>query len=417
MQALDLIAAMGGGAEGVLAYLALARHATVKGPEGGKLTSAGAHVIQKRIGLTHSRAEAALEWLQKCDAKMSQGSARLIMSADEARQRFGNNAVPLHFGYGKSIGRHTKARWWLAPFGRELYLANALVDGVGAGKTSPPLARLYSQVNPDIAAGLTMANARLDAAMLIMNLYRIHLLEECGGVDPRSGIYREWGLATTPTELEFGSREPVCALNSGDMALYEVQVASENVSPSFMASALAYVPDDSERNKRLWCAVCNLKRLGLIYEVLTVWNGNPFETGNAELEYTLYVFDRHARESEPYLQREIHTMGMSLGVLDYYSDFLDPDDSGAPTLLTSGRFRLLAHRKTGAYPVGVFRLRFRANTRDTGIGIEAERQRCLRWANLCRQLGGKPPMSSWTQPSGSGRTSITLEDQAVAPRP
>jgi hypothetical protein len=218
IQALDLIAATGGGAEGVLGYLVLARHATVKGPEDGRLTSAGASAIQKRVGVTRNRAEAALDWLRESEAPGGTGTP-FIASADEVRGRAGVEAVPEHFGHGKNNSKHTKVRWWLAPFKAPLYLANALIDGVGAGKESPPLARLYSQSEPDICAGITMGQARLDAAMMLMHLYRHHVLAECGGVDPRSGLYREWQLAETPTELQWSSREPVMALDGSNAAL------------------------------------------------------------------------------------------------------------------------------------------------------------------------------------------------------
>jgi hypothetical protein len=140
-----------------------------------------------------------------------------------------------------------------------------------------------------------------------------------------------------------------------------------------------------------------LKRLGLVYEVLTVWNRDPLKSKTAELQYTLYIFDRHARDAEPYLQREIHKMAMKLGEIDYGDLGLD-DDRGEPSLISSGRFRFIAIKKTGAYPLGVFRLRFRPKTKDTGTWIEGERQRCLSWANSCLRLVGKPPMAEWAQP-------------------
>ena len=143
MHALDLIAAKGGGADEVLGYLVLARHATGKDPEEGRLTSAGAFTIQNKAGLTRSRAEAALDWLQEPTAQMPDGSVmRFIVPAGEARAQLGIEAVPEHFGYGKSNSKRTKVRWWLNPFGDPLYLANALIDGIGAGKETPPLARL-----------------------------------------------------------------------------------------------------------------------------------------------------------------------------------------------------------------------------------------------------------------------------------
>jgi hypothetical protein len=395
MEALDLIALMGGGAEAVTGYLVLARHATVEGPDGGRLTAAGAFAIQKKAGLPRSKAEAVLDWLQTPAVQMADGSRlRFIAPADEARAQLGAGRVPEQFGPGKNNSKSTKVRWWLNPCTEPIYLANALVDGIGAGTQCPPLARIYLQSEPDFASGITMAEARLDTVMLLLHLYQNDRLEECGGVDPRSGLYREWKLAETPTELEFTSREPVMAVDGSNAALYEIEgTATTMIWTQFADKALAYISDDGEQHLRFWCAFHNLKRLGLVYEVLTVWNRSPLKSKTAELQYTLYIFDRHAREGEPYLQREIHAMAMELDEIDYADLVPDASNGGEPALLTSGRFRYIAIKKTGAYPLGVFRLRFRPKTRDTGLGIEAERRRCLLWANACRRIAGKPPMA------------------------
>jgi len=401
IEALDLIAARGGGADAVLTYLVLARHATGKDPEEGSLTSAGAFAVQNKAGLTSGRAGAALDWLQGNATGVPDGSWEpFIVPADEVRAQLGAEAVPEHLGHGKNNSKCTKVRWWLNQCGEPLYLANALVDGIGAGKECPPLTRLYWQSEPDAEAGITMAEARLDAVMLLMHLYQNDRLEECGGVDPRSGLYREWKLAETPTELELSSREPVMALDGSKAALYEVEGGSSMMWIQFADRALAYISDEGERRQRFWCAFHNLKRLGLVYEVLTVWNRSPLTSKNAELLYTLYIFDRHAREGEPYLQREIHSMALELGEIVYVD--LVPDADSEATLLTSHRFRFIANRKTGAYPLGVFRLRFRPKTRDTGLGIEAERRRCLHWGNACRRIAEKPLMAEWTQPQQQG---------------
>jgi hypothetical protein len=116
----------------------LARHATAKPLKEGKLSAAGANAIQKRAGLTNPRAVAALDWLRKPEKQMSDGNGtRFISCAEEVRERAGSQAVPEHFGHGKNNSKRTKVRWWLAPFKDPLYLANALIDGIGAGKETP----------------------------------------------------------------------------------------------------------------------------------------------------------------------------------------------------------------------------------------------------------------------------------------
>jgi len=104
--------------------------------------------------------------------------------------------------------------------------------------------------------------------------------------------------------------------------------------------------------------------------------------------YTLYVFDRHARESEPYLSRAIHAAALRRGTLDAYEEF--PPGAGAwedsGNIVGTGRFRYVATKKDGGFPIGIYRLRFRPHTKDTGKGMDAERRRVAEWAGPLSRL-------------------------------
>ena len=118
----------------------------------------------------------------------------------------------------------------------------------------------------------------------------------------------------------------------------------------------------------------------------------------AEPLYTLYVHDRHARESEPYLQKEIHSAALRRGDMDEHVEFAHLGmekmgiygseggniigEAGQPT----GRFRYIANKKAGAFPIGIYRLRFRPKTRDTGRGMAAEKQRVDSWINSLKKI-------------------------------
>ncbi len=403
VQAIDQIAAQGGMAEDILGYLVLARHASVKVPHAGRLTCAGGLALQKNLGIGRRKAEAALDWLSHNSAELPDGStAHFIVEAEKARERFGPERVPAHFGRSNSLA--TKVRWLLSARGDPVNLANALIDGIGKGKDNPPLTRIYNDVQPDFDNGIGMQQARLDATVLLVHLYRNTALEECGGVDPRSGLYREWAVVDDDATEGWLDRPPVMELEGTNAALYEVAGKSATVFLSFAATALAYVPDPVERERRFWCAFDNLLRLDFVYEVLTVWSGNPVRADKkkakqAELLYTLYIFDRHAREQEPYLQRDIHSMALNRGDIDPLEMGFDSLQRHQDSLIGSGRFRFVAVPKIGAYPVGVFRPRFRAKDQETGRGIEAEQQRYLTWANHLRRISGRPPLTEWARPS------------------
>jgi hypothetical protein len=134
--------------------------------------------------------------------------------------------------------------------------------------------------------------------------------------------------------------------------------------------------------------------------VLTVWDSDPVKNAEAELQYTLYIHDRHAREGEPYIQKEVHTAAFALGVRKRFFDFYpnsdeyeyeyvreyEYEDDHHSSFINSRRFRFIASRQGGGYPVGVFRLRFRARDRDTGLGISAEKRRCEEWTGILKRL-------------------------------
>ena len=63
--------------------------------------------------------------------------------------------------------------------------------------------------------------------------------------------------------------------------------------------------------------------------------------------------------------------------MDRDAEFSDDGDSN----LRSGKFRYIANSKHGGYPIGIYRLKYRAKTSDTGKGIEAERTRVSHWKN------------------------------------
>lgn len=382
---LDSIARAGGQAEAVLGYLVLSRHTKGKGSDSGKFTAASAQAISEKAGLIRTKAEKALEWLSTHYPSLSPGDKKtpFIVSANEARKQ--SPHIPEHFG--KARAKQTQIRWVLDPGENLLYLANALVDGIGKGKFNPPLQRIYNEVRPDFEAGISMREARLDTLMLLLHSYWHHDLEGSGGVNPRAGVYREWGLVADPAY-----REAIQPIEGTNAAMHEIEGGSHMVFDSFAKEALFYVDDEVQSTKRFSCAFRNLQRLRLIYEVLTVWDSDPVKNVEAELQYTLYIHDRHARDSEPYIQKEVHKAAYALGVRKRFFDF-HPDadeyaheDDDHSSFINSKRFRFIASRQRGGYPVGIFRLRFRARDRDTGLGISAEKRRCDEWTGILKKL-------------------------------
>lgn len=359
---IDRMVSLGAAAEDVLAYMVLARGVNRRGDM--RVSTHGAQSIFKRIGMSYTKAEASLEWLHE----------------NNFIHKPANETV---LGKGGSKARTVK--WVLTAHIDQLdvALANSLVEGIGRGKENPPLMRIYLEAS--MGKHGVIADARLDAVMLLVHLYRHHTFADCGGVNPRAGIYREWVAANN---VAF---EQITDIPNSNGALFEIECSNNHVFIKFAAEALFYVEDIDERNLRFWDAFHSLTKMGFMYEAIQIWTSNPNGTDKkartAEPLYTLYIRDRHARASEPYLQKEIHNTAFRTGVMDASNEFGYPD-AKEYTSIGSGRFRYIAHKKSGGYPIGIYRLRFRPHTVDTGRGMAAEQSRVNQWSDSLMELRG-----------------------------
>lgn len=352
---LNMIVDAGGFADDVMAYMVLSkgvnrRHRPDKAD--AFISTYGALAIHKQTGISYTKAEAAIQWL------LENGFIGKAVG----------DAIPAQLGKGND--RKHKSRWLIARTTepQDIALANALVDGIGKGKSNPPLMRIYNDIK--LGKNCMVADSRLDAIMVLAHLYRHHTFADCGGINPRSGLYRNWVATNNNWD------EQAIEVEGTNATLYEIEATQNTVFNQFASEALFYIKDEAERHARFWEAFTNLKDFGLLYEVTQVWDANPNGSNGRRAEplYTLYVHDRHARESEPYLQKAIHNLAFNAGAMDRYTEF-SHDDSN----IKSGRHRYIANSKTGGYPIGIYRLRYRAGTTDTGIGMAAEQNRVNRW--------------------------------------
>jgi hypothetical protein len=359
LKQIDDMVQRGAIAEDVMAYMVLARGVNRRGEL--RVSTHGAQSIFKRTGMSYTKAEAAIQWLHEHNF--------IYKPKDE-----------MQLGKGASKARTVK---WVLHKGideLDVALANALVEGIGRGKNNPPLMRIYTEAS--IGKHGFIADARLDALMVLVHLYRHHTFADCGGVNPRAGIYREWAAANNVSD------EQVTDIPNSNAALYEIEGKNATVFTKFAAEALFYIDDVDERHIRFWDAFHTLTSLGFMYEVIQIWSANPNGSDKnarkAEPFYTLYVRDRHARESEPYLQRVIHNAAFRTGVMDTYLEFSYVMDDESD--IKSGRFRYIATKANCGYPIGIYRLRFRPHTVDTGRGMAAEQSRVDGWAHSINKL-------------------------------
>jgi len=345
---LNRIVKQGGDVSDLMTYLVLAKHTTGWGKWKYQTSTAGAKAVSKKTGLTYRQAQVRLDWLQE-HGFIQPGGAEGIPShvtSEAAHQR-----------------EATRVRWVLGKLGNSrVYLAHSLIEGIGQGKKHPPMMRLRDETRAGPRHKL--AEARTDTLLLLMHCYAEQSIQDYGGINPVM-LRSNWQEAEELDNL--------VGMDWLVMELAQPEEGSQTASLEFVERVLPHVPKD-ERPARFWNAFNNLRRLGFMYEVIQVWQGNPLEDPRAELFYPLYVRDYHARESDPYCQRDIHRF---LEQCDYLNGYdLVQIAEEAKDLET---FRLLRTQGGRECAIGTYRLRFRPSTEDTGRGMKQEADRAEQW--------------------------------------
>jgi hypothetical protein len=275
---------------------------------------------------------------------------------------------------GNSPGRGNTIRWVFSGKylnGEMVYFPNAIFDGVGKGIHNPPIKKIMQLGG---TAKDSKEEIRLDALMVLINLYFHHHLEDCGGVDPRNGVYRTWGFDEKVSNYENGYFDTL-----GDLNFRGVNSDSDNTSEyvenNFAISSLPHVQKENECFRRFWQAIEILRQDGYVYEVLQVWDSDPMDNKYAEVLYTLYIFDGHARKKEPSLYKAIN-------VAATYLDLVPPcfgEKSGRVNEDLQGTYIFVEDENRSAVPLSVFRLKYKPNTSDTVRWLEREAAAVEQW--------------------------------------
>lgn len=340
---------LGGGSEELSAYLIIKRGAGAK-----TYSNWGANSVAQYIGLSYHRAKQCIHWLEEYEFIKR---IAIVKNSDSQKSK-------------------SKWQFKIVEDETEVALSNALIDGVGAGDKNPPLFRLRNE----IAMGKWgIRSSRIDALVVLLNLYRYHCLAEYGGIDPLLGVYKRWQAADN------FDGDQITELPGTDAALYEIKGSENIVYKRFANETNFYVPIDEDRYQRFWDAFNNLKDLGWLYETTQIWSADPSINKDAEALYTLYVHDRHARNTDTYLANLINKISIKYLNPDYgffngSGEFEDDFDH------FKGQFRYIALKKQGAFPIGIYRLKFRAHTRDAGKGMAEEAMRHKRWLKALHEV-------------------------------
>lgn len=328
--------------EDVAGFLVLARHASglpVADFEPYKLSGAGINSIHEKVGVSEETARGVIERLKNAGV--------IKPAALSARQAFAH------------------ARWEINQGELDLDLPHAFVDLVKVGNAIAPIKRIktfaFNRISSDALKNVSDAELRLDALMMLINVYLHTRMEDFGGLNPQC-MFRKWEIKSK-TQKEQGIRwgaEP-----DHDNSVYAYS--------KFMKECLAHIGKisqkkelDAEQTARFWQAWDCIKSLGLIYEAVTLFDVDPTANDKARALLTVRVNDFHAgsvkKTGDPSLLRNFEDIaGTQFG---YYTNeqnereepeamwFLFPDERG--------------------FIVGIWRPRFRAINKDAGAWIDRE---------------------------------------------
>jgi hypothetical protein len=334
-------------------------------------TAWGANSIRKNVGMPLIRAEMACEWLEK--EKFISNNAD-INKVDNISL----NAPSLENKAAQDRKHNFKKRWNISKDKDKLiYLPNTLIDGTPKSSTAP-IQNLYNDIIVNYAEGQDINDARLDALMLLIHLYSEHSLEAYGGVNPNV-----WHRLWNPNDsmMEGVSKKDI---DGSSASLYEIQRGDFVVGDKFISSTLFYAAEAQRKQRLLW-AFNNLEKGGLFYEVLGVWNSDPISNSSANVCYPLYLFDARVRSSgEPFLAWEINGLANDI----YTNIGLDGmyDVDGQSTIKGSGNFRYVGYKKNKFTALSNLRLRYRANSDDTGLGILKQRKMVEFWTKEIKNM-------------------------------
>lgn len=317
------------GFDGLAGYLVLARHATgrtILNFPHHSLSGAGVNSIHEKLGCSEVRAKAILETL--------------------IQNGFVEHAPP-----EAKAAAPKSARWFLPkqqPFDTDI--PHNLVDSPELNSqlaVSSPLKRL-KKLPP--LPGQDRSSANCDGAMLLLTMYASNQMRKFGGLPITSAIYRSWNaLSITPSP-------------SGNNFEWKAVHGEKRAYKDFIKRSLPHVSDDEEdRAKRFWNAFENLQNVGLIYEVVSLFDG----ADKKELLVSLRVNDFHAGSINRSVSGDPSLLGTLESNFNTRFAFYEQEED---------EFRVTLPYPSGAI-YGVYRLRFRAANADTGHWFEEETER------------------------------------------
>lgn len=321
----------GGNFDDVVGFLVLSRHADGKALPGytpHRFSGAGVNVLHEKVRIAEEGARGVLSRLR------AGGFVRSASPDVLALSRF--------------------ARWDLQPESPDLFLPHYFVDpGLG---WSSPVERLKKMACIELAETLqtvSAADRKLDCLMLLLTLHRKTSMSEFGGLDPT--------LACRPWQTQTKDRV-------GPLMRWGATPQQEVFDSRFVQECMAHIADISTQRRegfpRFLMAWRELRRLGLMYEAITLFNGDSHKAPGA-LRYTVRINDFFAGsgggKGDPSVASSLEAENGTL--LAFYTPPGEDADAEALRVTLPDEVGIL---------VGVWRPRFRPDTHDIGKWHETD---------------------------------------------
>jgi hypothetical protein len=339
--------------------------------------------ICKRTNLTLTRTESAISWLidngfvekiaynsKECGPEMDIECQGEISSLTPDRAFGIKNGGKYHY----QISRHHT--------GRCVSLPNLLVDGQVGHHSDPALKRLLKDSKADFRLGIDIHAARLDAILLLLQLYGEHSIDSYGGINP-SVWQGTWTYSTRKEEFENSPFES--SISDQPFGFFSAQEQKEIFNSSILKDMFSYIEDEALRARRLEHALKQLRASRFAYKVIQVWGRLRESNKGYDIMYPLHIIDSSQRnQNEPevgskILEHVIEYADEFEGIKEEYDRITragEQDVKDSNSLLNLNGVFFLAAKGASMLTLTTLRLRYRAHDADTAIGI-AEQQRMV----------------------------------------
>lgn len=261
------------------------------------------------------------------------------------------------------------ARWEIVQDALDLDVPHTLVDfskSTGADSALRRLknTRLAEPAYADQLKKVSDTELRLDALMLLLAVYRHTAMRAFGGLNPNC-IRRTWEVKSQSAKLggiRWGA-EP----DHKNASVAYTWFMGESLEHAARKTGKKTEVGDELKN-RFWNAWNTIRKTGLVYEAVALYDVAPESNDKARLRMTLRVNDYHAgaavKTGDPSLLRSLETLSGTR-----FAFYTPPqNDREEPEAMW-----VVLPDKRGAI-VGVWRPRFRPSNSDVGGWIDQENE-------------------------------------------